>query len=311
VATNRAYLIGNVASDAKFEVLKNNTPCLRFVVVVPRGSDQVSAKFVAYVGSDGRLDKSKVPGELKAELKDHLQVVCYGQRAATIAGALNGGRRVAVDGWHEERRFYDREVERFRVVHEINAINIVIARDDCPGVAITNRAYLIGHLEKDPLFEVLRGSVPCLRMKVRVARSPRQVSAELAPYALENGLVNRTALPRELRGRLSDSLAVVVYGQRALLYSKYLRKHAQVAVDGWSEERHYHDREVKRERRIQEINAAHIVCGPGSDFDAGEAYRQRMIAEADERGLTSLEELGLQPVEMSYGDLEGYYGHGN
>lgn len=310
MTTNRAYLIGNLAADAKFEILKNNTPCLRFMVIVPRSSDQVSARFLGYTRQDGRLDKSRVPTELKEDLKDQLQVACYGHRAQQIAASVRAGVRVAVDGWTEERRFFDREVDRYRVVYEINAAHILVADGNCASDAVTNRVHVIGHLEKDPLFEVIGGSVPCLRMRLRVPRGPRQVSAELAPYTTEQGWLDRAALPRELRGRLVDTLALVVYGQRALLYSKYLRQEAQIAVEGWSEERRFQDRTVKRERRVQEINAVQIVCGPGSDFEAGEAYRRRLIAEAQERGAYNLAELGLEPVPMVESNLErGGYGN--
>lgn len=302
MGTNRAFLIGHLAADAKFDVLKNNTPCVKFSVTVPRSPEHVSAKFLPYAGEDGRVTRDQIPSELKKEFKDLVQVAGYGPRAAEWAGGLHSGACVAVDGWTEERRFFDREVGRYRVTHEINVSHLITIDFAGTGPAPVNLVHIIGWLEKDPLFELLRGATPCLRLRIRVPREPRQVSAELAPYVARDGNVRRSELPPELRGRLVDHLSISIYGQRALLYSRYLRADAQVAVDGWTEERHYYDREVKRERRVQEINAVHVVCGPGSDFAAGDAYRSRLVAEG------SLAESVAAEIQPAGPEGEGIYG---
>lgn len=303
MATNRVFVIGHLAADAKFEVLKGDTACVRFGVVVPRSPEHVSAKFLPYAGTDGRVARDQIPPELKRDFKDLLQVAAYGSRAAQWARSLQAGLCVAVDGWTEARRFFDRGVGRYRVTQEINANHLIPIDFTGAGPAPVNRVHLVGWMEKDPLFELLHNAIPCLRLRVRVPRGFHQISAELAPHAAPDGQLRWSELPHPLRNRLVDHLAVSVYGRRALLYSRYLRAEAQVAIDGWTEERHYFDQEVKRERRVQEINAASIVCGPGSDFAAGDAYRERLLAEGNLGEAVAAEAWpALSKYEAAYGD---------
>ena len=303
MTTNRVFVIGHLAADARFDLLKDNTPCMRASVIVPRSPEHVSARFLPYAGADGRVARNQIPPELKKEFKDLLQVTAYGPRAAEWAGGLGAGACVAVDGWTEARRFFDREIGRYRVTQEINANHLIPIGFTGAGPAPVNRVHVVGWLEKDPLFELLHNAIPCLRMRVRVPRGFHQISAELAPYAAPDGQLRRSDLPDPLRNRLIDHLAVSVYGQRALLYSRYLQAEAQVAIDGWTEERHYFDREVKRERRVQEINAASIVCGPGSDFAAGDAYRERLLAEGSLGEAVAAEAWpALAKCEAAHGD---------
>ena len=262
----------------------------------------MSAKFLPYAGADGRVARNQIPPELKKELNDQLQVTTYGPRAAQWVDGLRAGVCVAVDGWTEARRFFDREVGRYRVTQEINANHLIPIDFIGAGPAPVNQVHLVGWMEKDPLFELLHNAIPCLRLRVRVPRGFHQISAELAPHAAPDGQLRWSDLPHPLRNRLVDHLAVSVYGQRALLYSRYLRAEAQVAIDGWTEERHYYDREVKRERRVQEINAAYIVCGPGSDFAAGDAYRERLVAEG------SLGEAVAAEAQPAIPEREAVYG---
>lgn len=276
---NYAHVIGHLADDAKLEILKNTTPCVRFSLIVPRSPEHVGAKFMPYAGRDGRLRRVDVPDKLKHELNDQLQVAGYGQRAAVWAQGLTRGTCVAVHGWTEERRFFDKTVERYRVVHEINATHVIPVDQAGAGLTPANWAHVIGQLVKDPLFEVLQGAVPCLRLRIGVPRSSRQVSADTAPFVSPDYQFQRKDLPAELRSRLIDHLGVAVYGQAALLYSRYLRLGAHAAVAGWTEERRYYDPEVRRERRLQEIHAVTVLCGPGSDFEAGDAYREQLAAD--------------------------------
>ncbi len=301
MTTNRAYVIGHLAAAATFDILKNKTPCVKFSVIVPRSSEHISAKCLPYAGPDGRLRRDQVPAELREELNDQLQVTGYGQRAADWAANLYAGGCVAVAGWTEERRFFDRQADRYRTIHEINAVHLLNIDVAGKGPAPINWAHVIGRLVKDPLFEVLHGSIPCLRLRVAVPRSARQVNAETAPYASPDYQIRRSDLPPELRHRLIDHVSIAVYGQPALLYSRYLRADAHVAVDGWTEERRYYDAQVKRERRLQEIHAVSVLCGPGSDFAAGDAYRDRLVADGRLAEIVAAEyqAAALEPV---YGD---------
>lgn len=301
MTTNRAYVIGHLAADAKLDILKNKTPCVRFCVVVPRSPEHVGARFMPYAGPDGRLRRDQVPAELKRELNDELQVAGYGPRAALWAEGLSEGTCVAVDGWTEERRFFDKTVDRYRVVHEINAVHVITVDVTGVGQAPANWVNVIGRLVKDPLFEVLQGAIPCLRLRLSVPRSARQVSADTAPFVSPDYQFRRNELPFEVRNRLIDQLSIAVYGQPALLYSRYLRAEAHVAVAGWTEERRYYDREAKRERRLQEIHAVTVVCGPGSDFAAGDAYREQLQADGQLTEAT-LAEAQMPVPEVIYGD---------
>ena len=229
--TNRAYVIGHLAADAKLDILKNHTPCVRFRVIVPRSPEHVGAKFMPYAGPDGRLRRDQVPDKLKQELNDELQVAGYGPRAALWAEGLSAGTCVAVDGWTEERRFFDKTVGRYRTNLEINAVHVIRVNVTGTGQAPANWVNVIGRLVKDPLFEVLHGAVPCLRLRLSVPRSARQVSAEASePVSGSVSAVQPMAAPEMSRGSHSSRTATGACAAKKLVCT-LTKKKAQAIVE--------------------------------------------------------------------------------
>ena len=151
-----------------------------------------------------------------------------------------------------------------------------------------NAVWIRGRLASDPHFEVLDGRTPHCRFVLVVARDHSQTSR--AGLAAPD--------PDRTRVQRGDLIRVAIYGERASMEYFYLRKGAEVAVSGWTESRRYYDKQSRRWRLVQEINAQSIVFGPGCDFTRGEAQRKRKLEEAQERGLTSLEHLGLAPLDL-------------
>lgn len=157
-----------------------------------------------------------------------------------------------------------------------------------------NAVWVRGRLAADPHFEVLDGRTPYCRFNLVVVRDHSQSSRQ-TPAGPDSG---KSRLER------SDLLRVSMYGERASVEYFYLRKGAEVAVSGWMESRRYFDKQARRWRMVQEINAQSIVFGPGCDFTRGDAQRARKMEEALERGVTNLESLGLAPLEALPEGLE-------
>jgi hypothetical protein len=129
---NFIHLSGNLADDPHFEMLtgeKGRTPYVRFDLVVERDAGQGGPGpfdpsgsqdgFAARSGGDGRKDERRA---------DLIRVTEYGLRARIDYFFLKKGAHVAISGWLQSRRYFDRGLKRMRRVTEVNAQKISYGR---------------------------------------------------------------------------------------------------------------------------------------------------------------------------------------
>jgi single-stranded DNA-binding protein len=111
---NIVILRGNLARDPYFQVLDNQTPYLRFFLVVERDADQLPR---AANGKD-------------IQRADLIRVVEYGLKAEVDYRYLRQGSAVMVVGWNQSRAYFDRrggaEIRRNQL--EVNAQFIFYGR---------------------------------------------------------------------------------------------------------------------------------------------------------------------------------------
>jgi single-stranded DNA-binding protein len=111
---NIVILRGNLARDPYFQVLDNQTPYLRFFLVVERDTDQLPR---AANGKD-------------IQRADLIRIVEYGIRAEVDYRYLRKGATVMIVGWNQSRSYVDRrggaEIRRNQL--EVNAQLIFYGR---------------------------------------------------------------------------------------------------------------------------------------------------------------------------------------
>ena len=129
---NFIHLSGNLADDPYFEMLsgeKGKTPYIRFDLVVERDSGQGGPSSLDPASSQdgfaGRPDEAGRKDERRADL---IRVTEYGVRARIDFFFLKKGAHVAISGWLQSRRYYDRGTKRMRRVTEVNAQKISYGR---------------------------------------------------------------------------------------------------------------------------------------------------------------------------------------
>ena len=163
-----------------------------------------------------------------------------------------------------------------------------------------NTVHLTGYLTTDAFFEVLdKTNTPYVRFNLMVLRDDSQSGVT----------THQLPTPEHLNKKhRCDVLRVVAYGAHAAVAYYYLRKGAQISVTGWLESRRYFDKPANKYRWTLEVNAQHIVHGPGSDFVRGDAQRQRKLDDADGRAGKELRD--LPPTTLPPEDLDELAGEG-
>ncbi|MCC7358081.1 MAG: single-stranded DNA-binding protein [Anaerolineales bacterium] len=164
---NFIYLSGNLADDPYFEMLsgeKGKTPYIRFDMVVERDSGQGGPSSLDPAGSQdgfaGRADDRRA---------DLIRVTEYGVRARIDFFFLKKGAHVAISGWLQSRRYFDRGAKRMRRVTEVNAQKISYGRGCDFERGERQRLSILAQLETD------RASVPADLVRGPIVLGPEDV----------------------------------------------------------------------------------------------------------------------------------------
>jgi single-stranded DNA-binding protein len=128
---NFIHLSGNLADDPYFELLsgeRGKTPYIRFDLVVERDVEQGGGE--AFTSAHSRDGAATSPASSRREDRraDLIRVTEYGVRARIDFFFLKKGAYVALGGWLQTRRYFDRGTNRMRRVMEVNAQKISYGR---------------------------------------------------------------------------------------------------------------------------------------------------------------------------------------
>jgi len=152
-------------------------------------------------------------------------------------------------------------------------------------VPLNNFVHLSGNLADDPYFEMISGDtgkMPYIRFDLVVERDSEQGGpGPFDPAGNPEGFAGWPTGAGRKAERRADLIRVTEYGVRARLDFFYLKKGAQVTISGWLLSRRYLDRGTKRMRRVTEVNAQKISCGPGCDFVRGERQRLGILEQLE------------------------------
>lgn len=175
---NFIHLSGNLADDPYFETLsgpKGQTPYIRFDLVVERDAGQGGpGPFDAadsQDGFDGRADSDGRKDERRADL---IRVTAYGVRARIDFFFLKKGAHVAIGGWLQSRRYYDRGARKMRRVMEVNAQKISYGRGCDFERGERQRANILAQLEDE------RATVPLDLKRGPLVLKPEDAMMDLA-----------------------------------------------------------------------------------------------------------------------------------
>jgi single-stranded DNA-binding protein len=164
---NFIHLSGNLADDPYFEMLsgeKGKTPYIRFDLVVERDSGQGGPSSLDPAGNqDGFAARTD---DRRADL---IRVTEYGVRARIDFFFLKKGAHVAISGWLQSRRYFDRGAKRMRRVTEVNAQKISYGRGCDFERGERQRLSILAQLEDD------RASVPPDLVRGPIVLGPEDV----------------------------------------------------------------------------------------------------------------------------------------
>lgn len=149
---NFIHLSGNLADDPYFEMLtgeKGKTPYIRFDIVVERDTFQGGpAALESAYGQDGPAGPNN-NGQKDERRADLIRVTEYGVRARIDFFFLKKGAHVAISGWLQSRRYYDRGAKKMRRVMEVNAQKVSYGRGCDFERGERQRATILAQLEAE------------------------------------------------------------------------------------------------------------------------------------------------------------------
>lgn len=169
---NFIHLSGTLADDPYFEMLpgaKGKTPYIRFDLVVERDSGQAGPSSLDPTGGQEGL-----AGRTDGRQADLIRVTEYGVRARIDFFFLKKGAHVAISGWLQSRRYFDRGAKRLRRVTEVNAQKISYGRGCDFERGERQRQGILSQLESD------RALVPPDLISGPIVLGPEDVILDLA-----------------------------------------------------------------------------------------------------------------------------------
>jgi hypothetical protein len=150
---NFIHLSGNLAEDPYFEMLSGQngrTPYIRFDLVVERDAGQAGpGPFDQPESQDGFNGRGEGEGRKDERRADLIRVTEYGVRARIDFFYLKKGAHVAISGWLQSRRYYDRGARKMRRVMEVNAQKVSYGRGCDFERGERQRANILAQLEDE------------------------------------------------------------------------------------------------------------------------------------------------------------------